>query len=110
MAWLEISIDAPDGDTEALCALLEELGAGGLVVEDEKDVAAFLRESGRFWDALDEDFLAARKGVSRVKFYLSDDEAGERALEEMKPRLHAAGYAPERRLLRDEDWENNWKQ
>jgi ribosomal protein L11 methyltransferase len=110
MEWLEISIDAPDGDTEALCALLDSLGAEGLVIEDEKDVEAFLRDSGRFWDAVDEEFLAARKGVSRVKFYLSADREGEKALETLQPPLEDAGYRPRCRRLRDEDWENNWKQ
>ena len=110
MEWLEIGIDAPDRDTEALCALLDSLGVEGLVIEDEKDIESFLRESGRFWDALDEEFLAARKGVSRVKFYLSADEEGEKTLEGLRPRLEDAGYAPSCRRLRDEDWENNWKQ
>ena len=110
MEWLEIGIDAPDGDTEALCALLEELGVEGLVIEDEKDIEGFLRESGRFWDALDGDFLAARKGVSRVKFYLSADEEGEKTLEGLRLSLEKTGYRPQRSTLRDEDWENNWKQ
>ena len=110
MEWLEVSIDAPDGDTEALCTLLDSLGVEGLVIEDEEDIRRFLEENGRFWDALDEEFLASRKGVSRVKFYLSADGEGEKALEEMRPRLAEAGYAPSCRRLRDEDWENNWKQ
>ena len=110
MEWLEIGIDAPDGDTEALCALLDSLGVEGLVIEDEEDIRRFLEESARFWDAVDEGFLAGRRGVSRVKFYLSADEEGEKALAALLPPLTAAGYAPARRAVRDEDWENNWKQ
>ena len=110
MEWLEISVDAPSGDTESLCVLLEELGVSGLVIEDEADVRAFLRENGRYWDSLDEEFTAARKGVSRVKFYLSADKEGESALERMRPRLEAEGCEPSVRHIRDEDWENNWKQ
>ena len=110
MEWLEIGIDAPDGDTEALCTLLDSLGVEGLVIEDEQDVRRFLEESGRFWDAVDEAFLAERKGVSRVKFYLSAGEEGEKALEALRPALAEAGYSPSCRTLRDEDWENNWKQ
>ena len=49
MEWLEISIDAPDRDTEALCALLDCLGVEGLVIEDEKDIESFLRDSGTPW-------------------------------------------------------------
>ncbi len=110
MEWLEVSIDAPDGDTEALCTLLEALGVEGLVIEDEQDIRRFLEESGRFWDAVDEEFLASRKGVSRVKFYLSADGEGEKAMEALRPSLAEAGYAPSCRRVRDEDWENNWKQ
>ena len=110
MEWLEIGIDAPDGDTEALCTLLDSLGVEGLVIEDEQDIRRFLEESGRFWDAVDEAFLAERKGVSRVKFYLSAGEEGEKALEALRPALAEGGYSPSCRTLRDEDWENNWKQ
>ena len=110
MEWLEIAVDAPDGDTEALCAFLDSLGVEGLVIEDEKDIERFLRESGRFWDAVDEEFLAERKGVSRVKFYLSADGEGEKALEALQPVLESAGYKPQCRRMRDEDWESNWKQ
>ena len=110
MEWLEVSIDAPDGDTEALCTLLDALGVEGLVIEDEQDIRRFLEESGRFWDAVDEEFLASRKDVSRVKFYLSADGEGEKAMEALRPSLAEAGYAPSCRRVRDEDWENNWKQ
>ena len=110
MEWLEVSIDAPDGDTEALCTLLDSLGVEGLVIEDEADVKRFLEECSRFWDAVDNEFLAARKGVSRVKFYLSADGEGERALEALRLPLKEAGYQPRCSRLRDEDWENNWKQ
>ena len=51
MEWLEISIDARDGDTEALCTLLDSLGVEGLVIEDEEDIRRFLEECSRFWDA-----------------------------------------------------------
>ncbi|MBR3557051.1 MAG: 50S ribosomal protein L11 methyltransferase [Oscillospiraceae bacterium] len=110
MEWFEISVDAPSGGAEALCTLLEDLGVGGLVIEDEKDITDFLRESGRFWDAVDEGFQSAMKGVCRVKFYLPADGEGEKTLAELTPELNAAGYVPGKRLLRDEDWENNWKQ
>ena len=48
MEWLEIGIDAPDGDTEALCTLLDSLGVEGLVIEDEQDIRRFLEESDTF--------------------------------------------------------------
>ena len=108
MQWLEIAADA--ADTEALCVLLEELGISGMVVEDEKDIAAFLEENKVFWDEVDEDFRRAREGVSRVKFYLADDADGRAEWERLRPMLENAGYAPTVGRMRDEDWENNWKQ
>ena len=108
MEWLEITVPAPDGDTDRLCELLEVLGVSGLAVEDEKDVAAFLAESGEYWDAVDEDFLNARRGTHRVKFYLPDDEEGAETLRRLREPLYAAGYEAGVGTLRDEDWENNW--
>jgi len=110
LEWLEITVPAPDGDTDRLCELLEVLGVSGLAVEDEKDVSAFLAESGEYWDAVDEEFLRARRGVTRVKFYLSHDEEGAETLRQLREPLRAAGYELSVGSLRDEDWENNWKQ
>jgi len=108
MEWLEITVDAPDGDTETLSAVLEGLGVTGLVIEDEKDIAAFSEENHAFWDDVDEKFLQERQGVSRVKSYLADDEAGRTELSRLKGRLEA--YPVSVTGMRDEDWENNWKQ
>ena len=109
MEWIEVSVDAPDRDTEKLSLLLEELGVEGLAVEDEADIDAFLRENAAYWDAVDESFLSRQKGAARVKFYLPSDEEGEKALRALTPSLEAAGYALRRRAVRDEDWESNWK-
>ncbi len=108
--WIEITVDAPDRDTETLAAKLEELGVQGLVIEDAADIDDFLRESGPYWAGVDEAFLEQRKGLARVKFYLPAGEAGEKSLEELAPALAAAGYPFRRASRRDEDWENNWKE
>ena len=108
MQWLEIAADA--ADTEALCAFLEEIGVSGLVIEDEKDIREFIEANREFWDEVDEDFRKAREGVSRVKFYLSDDADGRAEWERLRPLMEKAGYVPQVGRLRDEDWENNWKQ
>ncbi len=110
MEWIEVSVDAPDRDTEKLSLLLEGLGVEGLIVEDEADLDAFVRENGQYWDAVDEGFRASRKGAARVKFYLSADGEGEKALLALTRSLAAAGYALQRSSVRDEDWENKWKE
>ena len=111
MSWLEVCVEAGARGTEALCALLEDLGVTGLVIDDEADLKDFMENEKRYWDYIDEDFVASRRGLSRVKFYLPEDEEGKRALLGLRKELEAAGYAPPvTASLREEDWENNWKQ
>ena len=111
MRWLEVCVEAGDRGTEKLCAFLEDQGVSGLVVEDEADLRDFMEKDTQYWDYIDEDFLASRQGVCRVKFYLPEDEDGKAALLSLREALEQAGYAPPvTASLRDEDWENNWKQ
>ena len=111
MSWLEVCIEAGDKGTEALCALLEDLGFSGLVVEDEADLKDFMENDKQYWDYIDEDFIASRRGLSRVKLYLPEDEEGKRSLLRLRRELEQAGYAsPVTASIREEDWENNWKQ
>ena len=111
MRWLEVCVEAGDRGTEKLCAFLEDLGVSGLVVEDEADLRDFMENETQYWDYIDQDFIAARKGVSRVKFYLPEDEEGKKSLLSYREALEKAGYAPPvTATIRDEDWENNWKQ
>ena len=111
MNWLEVCVEAGVRGTDALCALLEALGVSGLVVEDEADLLDFMENDRQYWDYIDEDFIASRKGLSRVKLYLPEDEEGRRALLDLRRELEAEGYpSPVTASLREEDWENNWKQ
>lgn len=107
MKWLEVCVAAAGG-TDELCDLLTGLGVLGLVIEDENDLDDFIANGRKYWDYIDEDFIAARRGVHLVKFYLSDDDDGRARLEELMPDL--AGYTVQTRTVCDEDWENNWKQ
>ena len=104
MRWIEATLPAA-GDADALCAALTELGVEGMVVEDEQDFRDFLENNHRYWDYVDEELSAHFAGLSRVKFYLSDDEDGRAVLE----RVREAGYAPETAFVEDSDWENNWR-
>ncbi len=42
MQWIEVSVPAESGEIDALCEKLAALGAGGMVVEDERDFQNFL--------------------------------------------------------------------
>ena len=105
MQWIECSVRC-DGDPEVLCDELAGLGVDGMSVEDERDFREFLENNRAYWDYVDEELEHRFAGVSRVKFWLSDDEEGHAVLE----RVLAAGYKVGQSLIADEDWENNWKQ
>ena len=105
MEWIECTINC-GGDTDELCWALSELGVGGMSVENEEDFRNFLENNHQYWDYVDEELEQRFAGVSRVKFWLSDDEEGNTVLAAVR----AAGYEVGTTLIRDEDWENNWKE
>ena len=105
MQWIECTIECA-GDPEALCDELTALGVEGMSIEDERDFQSFLEENHAYWDYVDEELEQRFAGVSRVKFWLSDDEEGRALL----ARVRAAGHTVTETRIADEDWENNWKQ
>ena len=105
MDWLEISVPA-HGEPEAVCDKLLTLGAESFVIEDEEDFQGFLENNTQYWDFVDEKLEADYRGASRVKFWLSDDEAGRAVL----LRVRQAGLDPAVKTVRDSDWENNWRE
>ena len=107
MRWIEAAFRAPQGKLDALCDALTDLGAEGLVIEDEADFRRFLEENRQYWDYVDSELESRYAGVSRVKVYVEDNAAGRERLARW---TEALGIEPETRTMADEDWENNWKQ
>lgn len=116
--WLEVTIDTVSACLEELAAYLTGCGIVGLVLEDEADLAEFASEQKGAWDDVDEDLVEQRRGVSRVRFYVTDDEDGRCRLEEVCAGLEgfrsrvgreAGTLAVSTLSLREEDWSQNWK-
>lgn len=107
MDWIEVVVNTPREDIDGLCQRLAELGCGGFVIEDEEDFKTFIQDNRQYWGVVDEGLQAKFKGASRIKFYLSDDGEGKKILADIEAEL---GFSPERRLVRDSDWENNWRE
>ena len=107
MEWIEASVETKSEEIDALCAQLAELGAGGMVVEDEADFQRFLEQNHQYWDYVDDELADKFRGVSRVKFYFADDADGRAQLDAIR-----AGLGREIRtaIVADSDWENNWRQ
>ena len=118
MEWLEMKIDTSHAGLDPVCAMLEQQGVTGWMIDDETDFQDFLEHNRQYWDYVDEELLAEKRGVSRVTFYLERNEnalstiaAVRMAMSAMK-KAHPE-YAPLRLTMdnvADADWENNWKQ
>lgn len=107
MRWIEAAFRAPAGKLDELCDALTDLGADGLVIEDEADFKRFLEENRQFWDYVDDELEQRYAGVSRVKVYVAEDGEGRAKLARW---TEALGIEPETRSIADEDWADNWKQ
>ena len=118
MDWLELHIDTTHTGLEPVETMLSALGIDGVVIDDETEFHDFLESNRQYWDYVDENLEASMHGKSRVTFYLPADETGfaqmgevRLALEDLKARRSDCGtLLLSLENLRDEDWENNWKQ
>ncbi len=106
MRWIEVIVNC-SGDPEEMSWHLADLGVGGMIMEDEADFQDFLEHNHEYWDYVDEELESKYRGVSRIKFYLSDDAEGKAVLSEVARFL---GEMPETAFVEDSDWENNWKE
>ncbi len=105
MHWIEASFKTTGPEIDGLCEKLTELGADGLVIEDEADFRRFLEENRQYWDYVDEELERHFAGLSRVKLYVSDDAEGRARLAAF---TEGAGIEPDTAVVDDADWENKW--
>ncbi len=106
MRWIEAKLKTESQKIDNVCIDLENIGVGGMVIEDENDFCNFLQNNKQYWDYVDEDLEQNFKGKSLIKFYLADDEEGEAIIS----KVLELGYELERSYVEDSDWENNWRE
>ncbi len=117
MKWLELSVDTTSAGIEAVGELLGEYEVDSYQIDDEDDFRDFLENNRQYWDYVDEDLLAEKRGKCRVTFYLSEDDDGFNRLGQIRIALSALKkrhpeFSPlllSMKNVADEDWENNWK-
>ena len=117
MNWLEVHIDTNHEGLEATEAFLSGLGIDGVVVDDETEFHTFLEENRQSWDYVDEDLLKKESGVSRITFYLEENETGfarlgevRIALEEFRRTHSGCGtLLMTMESLKEEDWAYGWQ-
>ncbi len=120
MQWLELTVDTASEGVDLLEAMLTLNGYDSLIIDDEVEFQSFLENNRDYWDIVDESLAQSMRGVSRIRLYLADGpdamEEISRLRELLKSLLETypdAGLGSLRLSManvRDEDWENNWKQ
>lgn len=119
MEWITVSVFTTAKGIDSVCGCLMNAGINGFEIEDNEDFLTFLEENKQFWDYVDEELLEAKKAETRVKFYVSDNEAGKELLDLAHAEIEALKeFDTEKNFGRlefayenisEEDWANNWK-
>ena len=104
--WLEIAVNTTPDKLDQVCAKLAAAGMDSLVIEDEQDFLNFLEQNRQYWDYVDQELLDRMKGVTRVKFYVTDDGDGKKQLEQYVRGLDCEFTATP---LTDNDWAYSWQ-
>jgi len=104
--WLEITVNTTPDKLDEVTARLAAAGMDGLVIEDEGDFLQFLEQNRQYWDYVDQELLDRMKGVTRVKFYVTDDADGRKQLEGYTRGL---GWEYTVTPLTDNDWAYSWQ-
>lgn len=106
LKWLEVAIPTTPDKLDDVTAKLTAAGMTGLVIEDEADFLSFLEQNRQYWDYVDQELLDRMKGVTRVKFYVTDDADGHAQLEQYTRGLDCEFTTT---TLTDNDWAYSWQ-
>ena len=104
--WLEIAINTTPDRLDEVTAKLTAAGMAGLVIEDEAEFQQFLEQNRQYWDYVDQELLDRMKGVTRVKFYVTDDADGRAQLPQY---THGLDCEYTVTSLSDNDWAYSWQ-
>lgn len=104
--WLEIAINTTPDRLDEVTAKLTAAGMAGLVIEDEAEFQQFLEQNRQYWDYVDQELLDRMKGVTRIKFYVTDDADGRAQLAQY---THGLDCEYTVTPLNDNDWAYSWQ-
>ncbi len=124
MNWIRINItveegaSAPNNFSEDIANLLIISGVDTFTTDDFSDLEETLSQGGIFYDYIDETLLELTETTPVIHAFLTPDDDGEAicktvyealsSLKDSSPDYSALTW--NRDEVRDEDWENNWKE
>lgn len=121
MDYIQISIDTTQAGLEIVTAVLDSIGITQVeLVEEKEAVTSELERASQYWDYVDAQGVL-RSGVQPcVRVYVADDVTGTNQLSQIREKMmtlagqdvgiDTGSLAVHTKILREEDWANNWKQ
>ena len=120
MQWIEVTIKTTSAAIDLVCDRLTVLGFDSFIIDDQQDFERFLEENHQYWDYVDEDLEQKMQGLSQIRLYLEDSAAAPEQISTLRddlavlrrdyPAVDFGSLEVALANVRDEDWENNWKQ
>ena len=117
MNWTEIAIETNNDGIETLTGNLLNIGITGIRIENADDFNEFLEGTEIYWDYVDESLMYLKDAPTKVILYLPENSQGmdmmsslKNILEELKKEEKYGNLEMTVNNVKEEDWENNWKQ
>lgn len=117
MNFKQLDIYTKSEGMQILASYLEEIGINGFVMHDSADFEEFINNKNSNWDYIDDELMKLKESPSYITAYVPDDSQGADMIIAVKGilgELDGGDLFGEIRIeidcVREEDWENNWKQ
>ena len=117
--YLQIKILTTHDGIEPVCDRLTGIGLEGFIIEDFEDFESFLKENTQYWDYVDDDLMAQKKGSYSVSVFIPENEQANdsvliirQELESLRQILPAVNPGTLEVIVtpqNKQDWENEWK-
>lgn len=117
MDYTKVILYTSSEGVESAISILYDLGITGVEIMDKNDFEEFMKSNLRAWDVVDEELMNAMLSKeTTITFYLENDKEKDKTLDEIKKALSILPQGEkygrmkiETSLIKNEDWENNWK-
>lgn len=120
MQWIELTIKTTPAAIDLVCDRLTVLGFDSFIIDDQEQFHDFLEQNRQYWDYVDEGLEKQMEGLSQIRLYLEQSASAPETIEGLKSQLAAlrtqypsvdfGSLDVQLANVKDEDWENNWKQ
>ena len=111
MDWTDIKLTVPARFSDTAEAIATGISGGGIYIEDYRDLESQV-EAIAHVDLIEQDLLDKKRDEVIVHLYIAPDENVAEIADLMRDRLARAEVPCTMALegVRQEDWENGWKQ